>query len=115
MKSISMPDRVYQSGGVRIWDCASNGPLLRSERDATDLIGAAASLDPEWIVVAIIRLDPEFFALKTRLAGDFLQKFVSYGEAHRNPGRDSLGAPGQPRSPRFHWGVQSPPPDLVRE
>jgi uncharacterized protein DUF4180 len=75
-----MPDRVYESGGVRIFQCTGEGPLLRTDRDATDLIGALASANAEWAVVPVSRLDPEFLSLRTRLAGEFLQKFVTYGK-----------------------------------
>ena len=75
-----MADHVFESVGVRIFECAGDGPLLRTDRDATDLIGAAASANAEWTVVPVSRLDPEFFSLKTRLAGEFLQKFVTYGK-----------------------------------
>jgi hypothetical protein len=80
MKSIVMGDRVYESGGVRIFECAGDGPLLRTDRDATDLIGVAAGANAELTVVPLNRLDPRFCSLKTRLAGEFLQKFVTYGK-----------------------------------
>ncbi len=75
-----MPDQVYESGGVRIFECGGEGPLLRSDRDATHLIGEAAGVDAGLTVVPVNRLDPEFFSLRTRLAGEFLQKFVTYGK-----------------------------------
>lgn len=55
----------------------ATGPLLASERDALDLIGAHG--DAEVIVVPVSRLAPEFFELKTKLAGDFFQKLQTYG------------------------------------
>ena len=75
-----MSDRVYQSGNVRIFECAGHGPPLRSDRDATDLISAAASANADWTLVPVSRLDSEFFFLQTRIAGEFLQKFVTYGK-----------------------------------
>lgn len=80
MKSIDMDDRVYEFGGVRIFECAADGPLLKSDRDATDLISAAAGANAHWTALPVSRLDPEFFSLKTRIAGEFLQKFVTYGK-----------------------------------
>jgi hypothetical protein len=57
--------------------CPAVGAKLRTERDATDLIGEAHSFDV--IVIPVERLDEEFFRLRTGLAGAFLQKFVTYG------------------------------------
>ena len=75
-----MPDATYESGGVRIFECAAEGPRLKTERDAVDLISATASANAEWTVVPVSRLDAEFFSLRTQLAGAFLQKFVTYGK-----------------------------------
>lgn len=58
--------------------CAAEGPLLKTTRDATDLIGEARSQSAEVVVVPMSRFGAEFFDLKTRIAGEFLQKFVTY-------------------------------------
>ena len=65
--------------GRRIAVCPANGPLLRTGRDATDLIGEARSLDATLLVVPLQRLDPDFFQLRSGVAGEFVQKFVNYG------------------------------------
>jgi len=70
-QEIQMPDTVYESGGVRILECAGDGPLLRGDRDAADLISQAASVHADMIVVPVSRFDPGFLSLKTRLAGEF--------------------------------------------
>ena len=75
-----MPDSVYESVGVRVFECSVDGPRLRTDRDAVDLIGVTASAAGQVTVVPVPRFDPEFFSLRTRLAGDFLQKFVTYGK-----------------------------------
>ena len=75
-----MPDHIYQVAGIRVFECAADGPPLKSDRDAVDLIGAAASANAEWTVVPAARLAPEFFSLRTQLAGAFLQKFVTYAK-----------------------------------
>jgi hypothetical protein len=75
-----MPDHIYETGPVRILECAADGPSLKTERDAVDLISAAASANAGWTVVPASRLDAEFFSLRTGLAGAFLQKFVTYGK-----------------------------------
>ncbi len=75
-----MGDRIYESGEIRMLECAAEGPRLKTERDAVDLVGAAASANAGWTVVPVSRLDAEFFSLRTGLAGAFLQKFVTYGK-----------------------------------
>lgn len=73
-----MSDRVYESGIYLIFECAADGPLLRTDRDAADVISAARSEGATLAVIPVGRLDADLFSLKTRLAGEFLQKFVTY-------------------------------------
>jgi len=54
------------------------GPLLRSEVDARDMIQETFGTDVELAVVPIERLDPDFFVLRTGVAGVFVQKLVQY-------------------------------------
>lgn len=72
-----MPDVIEQHGGVPVLMCDPQGPPVAQEQDALDLIGAALA-GAEVVAVPASRLDPRFFALETRLAGDIMQKFVNY-------------------------------------
>jgi hypothetical protein len=72
-----VPDVIEQRGGVPVLVCAPDGPPVATEQDALDLIGAALA-GAEVVAVPASRLDPRFFALDTRLAGDIMQKFVNY-------------------------------------
>ncbi|MER7756272.1 DUF4180 domain-containing protein [Kitasatospora sp. NPDC097643] len=54
------------------------GAPIRTERDAVDLIGDAFGHGAEWVVLPAARLHPDFFALRTRVAGDIVQRFVNY-------------------------------------
>ncbi|MFI9332473.1 DUF4180 domain-containing protein [Kitasatospora sp. NPDC052868] len=56
----------------------SDGPAIRSERDATDVIGDAFGQGATWVLVPAARLDGDFFRLSTRVAGGIVQKFVTY-------------------------------------
>ena len=58
--------------------CTAEGKKLRTERDATDLIGEALSQGANLAAVPVERLDDDFFHLKTRVLGEFIQKFVNY-------------------------------------
>ena len=74
-----MSDQTYTLHGVRVLECAADGPFLEGERDATDVIGNALSLHASMVVIPVVRLSAKFFALKTRIAGEMIQKFVNYG------------------------------------
>ncbi|GHC80804.1 hypothetical protein GCM10007079_20030 [Nocardiopsis terrae] len=62
-------------GGCPVMFCPSGGPPLR---EAADVIGDAFHHGVTWIAVPVERLDPDFFRLRTGVAGDFLQKFANY-------------------------------------
>ena len=55
------------------------GPPIGSERDAVDLISRAAENKAGVIALPTERLAPAFFDLKTRVAGEMIQKFSVYG------------------------------------
>ena len=66
--------------GVRVFVVAREGALLQSERAATDLVGDSYSAGgAEIIALPVERLGAAFFTLKTRIAGEMLQKFMNYG------------------------------------
>ena len=74
-----MPDKFYELHGVRIFECAAEGAQPRNDRDAADLLSEAWSHRATLIVIPVARLSEDFFRLKTRIAGEILQKFVTYG------------------------------------
>ena len=73
-----MPDTVEQLNGTAVLVCAADGPVVRGEGDALQLIVEAGQLDATWVAVPATRLADEFFQLRTGLAGAILQKFVNY-------------------------------------
>lgn len=72
-----MPDQIEERAGVPVLVCDPAGPPLATERDALDLIGAAFA-GAEVVAVPAERLDPAFFSLGNRFAGEIMQKFVNY-------------------------------------
>lgn len=52
--------------------------LIRTERDVLDLVSACHEYNTYTILLYESNLTPDFFDLKTRLAGEFLQKLVNY-------------------------------------
>jgi hypothetical protein len=74
-----MPDTIRDLHGTRVLVCATEGPPISSERDATDLVGATWGTDVTAVAIPVERLHPDFFQLATRLAGAITQKFTTYG------------------------------------
>lgn len=64
--------------GVPVLVLPPDGPQLQTERDVVDLIGAALEHNADLVLVPAERLTDDFFTLRTRLAGEFAQKFVNY-------------------------------------
>lgn len=73
-----MSDTPTTIEGTQVLVCAPDGEKLKSEQDALDLIGEALQQHTAFILVPVERLAEDFFQLKTRLAGQMLQKFVQY-------------------------------------
>lgn len=74
-----MSGAVVDAAGRRLWLCDDSGPQIAGERDASDILGEAFGARAEVVAIPLARLPPVFLDLKTRLAGELLQKFVNYG------------------------------------
>ncbi|GLZ02667.1 hypothetical protein Acsp03_01340 [Actinomadura sp. NBRC 104412] len=66
------------TGEVPVLVCPAEGPAVRSTQDALDLLGEAFAAGAVWVALPVERLDPDFFRLRTRVAGEIAQKFVQY-------------------------------------
>jgi hypothetical protein len=55
----------------------AEGAILESERDATDVIGEALGAGADIVVAPAVRFSADFFQLRTRKAGLFIQKFAN--------------------------------------
>ena len=73
-----MTTRVETWGETRVAICAEDGPLLAAAGDVGDFLGEAWGLEADWLAVPVSRLGPVFLKLRTRLAGEVTQKFVTY-------------------------------------
>nr|WP_295883228.1 DUF4180 domain-containing protein [uncultured Devosia sp.] len=69
---------ILTHNGVALLELEATGPLLAGEQDALDLIGETYGTDADIIVVPVARLDPEFFKLRSGMAGAFFQKLQNY-------------------------------------
>ncbi len=73
-----MPDRSYNLHGVRVFEWAAEGAPLRNDREAADLIPTVWSHRAALVVLPAERLGDDFFQLKTRIAGEVIQKLIGY-------------------------------------
>lgn len=73
-----MMGRVTTLQDVPILECPAEGSLIRYA-EAVDLIGEALGAGVAWVAIPAARLGDEFFRLRTGVAGDVIQKFVTYG------------------------------------
>ena len=64
--------------GVPIALLDEHGPKLAADRDVTDLFGELWEHKPDVVVVPADRLTADFFELRTRVAGEIMQKFANY-------------------------------------
>ena len=74
-----MPLRFYELHGVRVLECAADEKRLRTYNDAVEIIGKSFENRATLVLIPAECLDDEFFQLRTRIAGELIQKFVQYG------------------------------------
>jgi hypothetical protein len=74
-----MPGSFREFNGVRTFEVPAQVPELRTGRDAVDLMGDASEHRVALIVIPVERLGEDFFGLRTRIAGEIVQKFATYG------------------------------------
>jgi hypothetical protein len=72
-----MVDHVIEYGGVPVLVYGDDGPTIAGPQDALDMIGATYSR-ADVVAVPAGRFDERFFRLRTGLAGEVMQKFVTY-------------------------------------
>lgn len=70
--------KAYELHGVRVLELAAGEARLRTYADAVDILGKTFENHATVIVIPVECLDDEFFQLKTRIAGELLQKLVQY-------------------------------------
>ncbi|WP_426952112.1 DUF4180 domain-containing protein [Bacillus mycoides] len=66
-------------GGINIAVVRNDTVLISDVQSALDLMATVQyEADSKWIVINKSLISESFFDLKTRLAGDILQKFINY-------------------------------------
>ncbi|TWF33986.1 uncharacterized protein DUF4180 [Chitinophaga polysaccharea] len=89
-----MQIQIHEQGSKRIAEIISGNIILHSADDGLQLMADLYYQDVEKIIVHEKNITPAFFDLKTRLAGEVLQKFSNYkiqlaivGDFSRYPGQ----------------------------
>lgn len=73
-----MTDQIVAIEGVEAFQLDIEGSVISSIDDFMDSLGNAAYSGATWVIIPVSRLAPEFFELRTKLAGEILQKLVNY-------------------------------------
>ena len=64
---------------MNAFDLDRSGPAISDGQAVVDVIGEAWAQEADLVVVPVERLAPAFFQLSSGVAGEVLQKFVTYG------------------------------------
>ena len=75
-KLMKMEFREIDNTGII--EVIADGIVINNLEDGTDLIGNVYYQGYEKIIICMDNLTPDFFDLKTKLAGEILQKFSNY-------------------------------------
>lgn len=65
-------------GKTAVAEVAANDMLFTVPEDANDLLGNAYYQGFDGMIISADKISPRFFDLKTRLAGEILQKFSTF-------------------------------------
>jgi hypothetical protein len=73
-----MKIEIIDPEGINIAEFLADGIIIHETQDALDLMAEVSYLGSGRMILHEKNIDPSFFDLKTRLAGDILQKFSQY-------------------------------------
>lgn len=74
----SMDIILHETAAGKIAEIISDEIIIKDTDDALDLMAESRYLDAGKMIIRENQITPSFFDLKTRLAGDILQKFSNY-------------------------------------
>ncbi len=73
-----MKINVHQINNTKIAEVISDEIIIKSVQDGLDLLGNIYYQDFDKVVIYEKNITPTFFDLKTKIAGEILQKFSNY-------------------------------------
>ena len=68
----------HEINGIRIAEIITDGVVLKTLEDGLDLLGNVYYQGYDRMILHQANIAPDFFDLKTRIAGEVLQKFSQY-------------------------------------
>jgi hypothetical protein len=68
----------FETHGTRVVSCSPEGDKIQNERDAMEIIGEALQQRAGLVLIPSERFGADFFRLRTTVAGQIIQKFVTY-------------------------------------
>ncbi len=77
--AVTMKIEVIDIEGNSVAEVVSDGIEIRNTDDALDIMGSCSYQGAGSIVIHERNIVPEFFDLRTGIAGEILQKFSTYG------------------------------------
>jgi len=78
LEDIRVDYKVKEIDKQRYVECAAGSKCIENEGDALDLVAACIENNTNRLLLHERILPPEFYVLRTGLAGKILQKFVNY-------------------------------------
>jgi hypothetical protein len=73
-----MKIETHTNNDIRIAEVVADGLVIKTASDGLDLLGNIYYQDFDRIILHACNITPEFFDLKTGIAGEILQKFSNY-------------------------------------
>ena len=73
-----MKMEIIEIKGQKIAEIQSEEVVMQTEQEALDIMADASYYGAKSIIIRAGNLSPDFFELRTRVAGDILQKFSNY-------------------------------------
>lgn len=74
-----MKFKTREINGKKYIELISTTKPIREENDALDLIALSWENDTKAFMIDHLALSEDFFKLKTKIAGNIIQKFINYG------------------------------------
>lgn len=73
-----MQIKIHETQNTRIAEVISDTIIIQSIEDGTDLMGNIYYQEADKVILHEENITPDFFDLKTKMAGEILQKFSTY-------------------------------------